>query len=278
MPSKILVSMCLVLIGFWLPCDSRAQDLDGQWYGVGWDAANEFVTDYLSMTFDVVGGAGTATVYVPAVGAFHQTLPVTVVGDAITIGNPAVFGLTGTITGETIEGEGWQAGIVIGTWFVEKSIGAPTNPGPAPGPTCDQLPSLLCTGSVEHCFELIQFEPDEGPGYWDYPIPGETSVDQWYSFLRRDAVMLIKYAAAKVECKTEFWDYGNFEPLGLGDMSEEDGSTPGANIGSLRHPPGTHEDGNDLDVTSGVGEEILDSFGEKLLVPRRYDYRDLGHN
>jgi hypothetical protein len=31
-------------------------------------------------------------------------------------------------------------------------------------------------------------------------------------------------------------------------MSEEDGSTPGTNIGDLRHPPGTHEHGNDIDT------------------------------
>ena len=60
--------------------------------------------------------------------------------------------------------------------------------------------------------------------------------------------MLIKYAAAKVACKTADWGYGTSAPLGLGDMSEADGSTPGTNIGSLRHPPGTHENGNDIDT------------------------------
>jgi hypothetical protein len=106
----------------------------------------------------------------------------------------------------------------------------------------------LCTGGVGYCTQLIPFEPDQGPGYWDYPIPGETVGDQLYSYLRRDAVMLIKYAAAKVACKSADWDYGNFAPLGLGDMSEEDGSTPGTGTGSLRHPPGTHENGNDIDA------------------------------
>ena len=116
------------------------------------------------------------------------------------------------------------------------------------GPTCDELPPLSCTGGVDYCTELIPFEPDEGPGYWDYPIPGETADQQSYSYLRRDAVMLIKYAAAKVACKTADWDYGNLAPLGLGDMSEADGSTPGTNIGNLRHPPGSHVNGNDIDI------------------------------
>ena len=60
--------------------------------------------------------------------------------------------------------------------------------------------------------------------------------------------MLIKYAAAKVACKTADWDYGNLEPLGLADMSEGNGSTPGTDIGDLRHPPKTHENGNDIDT------------------------------
>ncbi len=248
MPSKAPIYICLLLIGLWAPCDGFAQDLDGQWYGVGWDATNEYVSAIVDIVFDVVGGSGSADVYVPVLGVFHDSLPVTIVGDAITIGNPAVFGLTGTITGQTIEGEGWQSGILIARWYLEKDVDAPTDPGPAPGPPCDELPPLSCTGDTGYCTELIPFEPDEGPGYWDFPIPGETAEDQSYSYLRRDAVILIKYAAAKVACKTADWDYGNFAPLGLGDMSEADGSTPGTNIGSLRHPPKTHENGNDIDT------------------------------
>ena len=252
-PSRFLLFICLFLIGLGVSVQGIAQGgerqaLDGQWYGVGWDATNEYLSAIVDIVFDVVGGSGSADVYVPDLGVFHESLPVTIVGDAITIGDPAVFGLTGTITGQTIEGEGWQSGILIATWYLEKDVGAPTNPGPAPGPPCDDLPPLLCTGGVEYCAEVIPFEPDEGPGYWDYPIPGETAVDQWYSYLRRDAVMLIKYASAKVECKTTAWDYGNLAPLGLGDMSEADGSTPGTNIGSLRHPPGTHVRGYDIDA------------------------------
>ncbi len=248
MPPRASIYICLLLIGLWAPCDGFAQDLDGQWYGVGWDATNEYFSDTVAIDFDVTSGLGTADVYVPVLGVFHDSLPVTIVGDAITIGNPAVFGLTGTITGQTIEGEGWQSGILIATWYLEKDVDAPTDPGPAPGPPCDELPPLSCTGDTGYCTELVPFEPDEGPGYWDYPIPGETVEDQSYSFLRRDAVMLIKYAAAKVACKTADWGYGNFAPLGLGDMSEADGSTPGTNIGSLRHPPKTHENGNDIDA------------------------------
>jgi hypothetical protein len=245
---KAVIYICLFFIGLCVPIDGFAQDLDGQWYGAGWDTANEYVTTNIAVTFDVVGGSGTADVYVPDLGVFHNTLPVTIVGDAITIGAPAVFGLTGTIAGQTMEGDGWQSGVVIATWYLEKDVDAPTDPGPAPGPPCNELPPLLCTGDIGHCTELIPFEPDEGPGYWDYPIPGETAEDQSYSYLRRDAVMLIKYAAAKVACKTADWDYGNLALLGLGDMSEADGSNPGTNVGDIRHPAGSHENGNDIDA------------------------------
>ena len=248
MRTRTVITMCLVLTGLSLPCGGFAQDLDGQWYGVGWDVANEYFSDTVAIDFDVTGGLGTADVYIPVLGIFHVSLSVAIVGDAITIGDPGVFGLTGTITGETIEGEGWESGILIATWYLEEDTGAPSYPGPAPGPPCDDLPPLSCTGDTGYCTEVIPFEPDEGPGYWDYPIPGETVEDQYYSYLRRDAVMLIKYAAAKVACKTADWDYGNFAPLGLGDMSEADGSTPGTRVGSLRHPPRTHEHGNDIDT------------------------------
>ena len=37
--------------------------------------------------------------------------------------------------------------------------------------------------------------------------------------------------------------------MGLNDMSEEDGSTPGINHPPLRHPIGTHESGLDIDTS-----------------------------
>ena len=59
---------------------------------------------------------------------------------------------------------------------------------------------------------------------------------------------LVKYAAGKVDCKAANWDYGNFAPLGLGDMSEADGSIPGTSTGNPGHPPGSHEHGFDIDI------------------------------
>jgi hypothetical protein len=122
-----------------------------------------------------------------------------------------------------------------------------TGPGPYTGITCD-LPPLTCEGTGEYCGELIQFDPTEGPGYIDYPENGETWTDQYRSWLRRDVVMLIKYATAKTACMAEAWTFGTGAPLGLIDMSEEDGSIPGTSIGSPAHPAGTHTNGKDIDV------------------------------
>jgi hypothetical protein len=113
---------------------------------------------------------------------------------------------------------------------------------------CTDLPPRDCVDDDNYCSELLLFEPSSGPGYIDYPLLGETLNDQYRSFLRRDAQMTIKYASAKVACVTANWDYKHFEPLGLGDMSEADGSTPGTSTGHPDHPPGTHENGNDIDT------------------------------
>ncbi len=123
-----------------------------------------------------------------------------------------------------------------------------TGPGVGPGPTCTSLPALECTGGATYCAELVPFEPVQGPGYDNYPINGETSTNQYRSYLRRDTMMLIQYATAKVACKTAGWTSGDNWPLGLGDMSESDGSIPGTSVGSPGHPSGTHTNGFDIDL------------------------------
>ena len=61
-------------------------------------------------------------------------------------------------------------------------------------------------------------------------------------------MQLVKYAASMVECQAAGWDYGNFEPLGLGDMSERNGAIPGTREGQPGHPAGTHVNGSDMDI------------------------------
>jgi hypothetical protein len=121
-------------------------------------------------------------------------------------------------------------------------------PGPGPGPDCPNLPPLQCTGTAAHCGEIVPFDPDDGDGYEDYPLNGETWQNQYRSYLRRDTMMMIKYATAKVACKAASWKAGNGGPLGLGDMSEKDGKIPGTSVGQPGHPAGTHTNGFDIDV------------------------------
>jgi hypothetical protein len=130
-------------------------------------------------------------------------------------------------------------------------------PGAGPGPECPDLPDFVCTGTNEYCGELIQFTPDNNPssaeydatlGYIEYPENGETWDNQYRSFLRRDVIMAMKYAAAITACKAVDWDFGNGMPIGTIDMSEADGAIPGTSIGSAGHPDGTHTDGFDIDM------------------------------
>ncbi|MBM4394312.1 MAG: hypothetical protein FJ087_01320 [Deltaproteobacteria bacterium] len=141
-------------------------------------------------------------------------------------------------------------------------------PGPGPGPACPNLPPKDCSGTGAYCAELVLFEPFDGDGYTNYPLNGECNPctggkkcdgnwncsatgklpDQYRSYLRRDAMMLVKWAAAYVECTPTDWAGGNGHPIGLGDMSEQNGGIPGASIGEPGHPQGTHTMGYDIDV------------------------------
>lgn len=138
-----------------------------------------------------------------------------------------------------------------GMWCVTEPVepvepGDP--PGAGPGPSCSNLPPMDCTGGAAHCAALVQFNPVQGDGYIDYPENGETWANQYRSYIRRDLMMLIQYATAKVACKTAGWTTGNGKPLGLIDMSEANGAIPGTSIGSPGHPAGTHVNGRDIDV------------------------------
>ena len=127
-------------------------------------------------------------------------------------------------------------------------------PGDFGHPTCDSLPPRDCEGAESHCGEIVPFEPVDGPGYTNYPLNGETAENQYRSYCRRDLRMLIQWATAYVECMAANWPGGAGHPLGLGDMSEADGSIPGTSIGQPGHPAGTHVDGYDMDIAYFMNE------------------------
>jgi len=64
-----------------------------------------------------------------------------------------------------------------------------------------------------------------------------------YSNLRREVAYLVTYAAEQTAAQ-----FPGTNPLSLMDMSERNGDTPGAMVGQLRHPEGTHINGNDIDI------------------------------
>lgn len=102
------------------------------------------------------------------------------------------------------------------------------------------VPSPVCS---VHCDELVRFTPSIGTGYEDVEEDDERDADTSTSYIRRDLMLRVQYAAAVVACSDD-----NPRPIALGDASERDGSTPGTRKGRPRHLAGTHENGRDLDI------------------------------
>jgi hypothetical protein len=122
-------------------------------------------------------------------------------------------------------------------------VGAPPS---GPVPDCSDVASWQCTGP--DCSRLIQIDPRVGRGYSDYGLNGETLSDQYRSFARGDLLALVSHAADMVACLSQNWTVGLPGPLGLGDMSEANGSIPGSRDNDPGHPAGTHVDGFDMDI------------------------------
>jgi hypothetical protein len=101
------------------------------------------------------------------------------------------------------------------------------------------------------CDDLFEDTTEEGPcnRIMQFPQSNDmadgyvVSHEARYSNLRREVIYLVRYAAAATEAQ-----FDNTNPIGLLDMSQADGDTPGRVDGQLRHPEGTHVYGNDIDV------------------------------
>jgi hypothetical protein len=240
---------------------AASPEIAGQWYGT-WEIP-EFPTwtSNFSIYFQEHPNFGLlARIYAPEFGLFDQWLPATLEEDPtgtlltikLTIGGNTVLEIVGVLDGQTFSGSFFalltqEPFFIVGDWQAMKQTAVPA-PGEGPGPPCTDLPPIYCLGDAADCSELVQFLPTEGLGYLDYPMLPETDDHRYFSFLRNDLMLLVKYATAKVACKTADWDYGNNAPLGLGDMSEAGGAIPGTSFGVLRHPLGTHENGSDIDT------------------------------
>ena len=249
---------CSVVLGIGLmfggiPGLASEPDLEGLWYGYG--GAQGLGNGTIEITFSDGSFEPQAHSTIPSLGLFDAVIPATIEdspeGTTVTIVVPGLLELSGLVDGDTIIGEltvvyGGES--YSGDWFAGRYTGEHVFPGGSPPTECPGLPPAYCGGTADHCSELMPFLPETGVGYINYPLNGEAWDDQYRSFLRRDLIQLVQYAAAKVDCVTAGWDYGNLEPIGLGDMSEADGSIPGTSTGSPGHPPGTHTDGKDVDI------------------------------
>ena len=247
----------VVVLAIWMLPGSTAiaadpPDITGQWYGHGWVPG--LGGSPISIVFVESYGLLWSQTTLPPLYLFDTYLPATIVedpeGPSVTVSAPGLLELTGVLDGNSISGSlnvFYLGEVLTGSWYLERYLGE-VFPGAAPGPACTDLPALYCAGDAAHCSSLLPFLPETGPGYLNYPINGETWEDQYRSYATREAMQLVKYAAAKVDCKAGGWSYGSLAPLGLGDMSEADGSIPGTSVGYPGHPPGSHEWGNDVDI------------------------------
>jgi hypothetical protein len=104
------------------------------------------------------------------------------------------------------------------------------------GGSSGSIPAKDCTAGDAACKKVAGFSPTQGDGY-------NVTHEAKYSYLREDTTMLVKYGTASVK----YLMPGSW-PLGLGDMSEASGATPGTDVGVLRHPQGTHVSGADIDI------------------------------
>lgn len=107
------------------------------------------------------------------------------------------------------------------------------------GPAC---PDWRCTGT--DCTALVMLEGDTDPSSAEsirrgYYVDTRTR----YTWLRRDLVLVLQHATCEVARR-----FPGTAPLGIQDLSQMDGLTPGTDVGDPRHPTTTHR-GSDLDLS-----------------------------
>ncbi len=111
--------------------------------------------------------------------------------------------------------------------------------------TCirDGCPDWRCAGG---CSELVAMPGSQDPSSAEAMAAGYyIATERRYAFLRRDLTLLLQYAACEVAKR-----FGGTQPVGISDMSQADGLTPGTvecGPECARHPTSTHR-GDDIDV------------------------------
>ena len=111
-----------------------------------------------------------------------------------------------------------------------------------------------CTGS--DCYDLIQMPGPTNPSGADARARGYyIATELRYAYVRKDLTMLVQWAACEMKAR-----YPDMAPLGLSDLSQSNGLTPGSDTGGLRHDDSTHR-GTDLDTayfqTDGTNDPTI---------------------
>ncbi len=113
------------------------------------------------------------------------------------------------------------------------------------GPDCSaEYDSDVCLGLVDNQIKLYQLPfPDPDDGFVENGYMFEDYSYSNYRWARREVIMYLRYALYEVQQQ-----FPGTNPLGIIDISQRDGLTPGMDIGSLRHPETTHDQGGNIDV------------------------------
>jgi hypothetical protein len=116
-----------------------------------------------------------------------------------------------------------------------------TPPPPPPPPGSDTCPAWECSGTS--CTDLIMLPGSSDPDSAEARAAGYfIDTHARYTYLRRDLIRVLQYAACRVAQR-----FPGTNPIGISDLSQSDGRTPGLDVGDARHPTTTHR-GNDLDL------------------------------
>jgi hypothetical protein len=98
-------------------------------------------------------------------------------------------------------------------------------------------------------------------------VPGGYTLESYgnYRWLRRELIMLVRYAIHQTQQK-----FPGTDPIGLIDMCQIDGITPGFDIGDPRHPESTHDQGGNMDIA--YYQTDGDSSGDVVCGPNGSDH------
>jgi hypothetical protein len=111
------------------------------------------------------------------------------------------------------------------------------------GRDCTEVDSAFpCNGGSTSNVKLIEFPyADPNDGYVGDGYRFDSMAN--YRFLRRETIQLIRYAIKETQTK-----FPNTKPLGLIDMCQRNGITPGYDVNDPRHPESTHDQGGNIDI------------------------------